>query len=147
MSEVIEIRKISLPISGFTELAYEAETEGHLFLRRMAEEWTDGTNRFSKSGELILGAYVGVRLIGVGGLNICPYSNDVRIGRLRHLYVLQNYRNRSIAGKLIANILSSVDDRFDLVRLRTINPAAIALYEKYGFSHSTHPQATHEIFP
>ena len=142
MNNPIVIIPIELPYTGFATLAEEAKAEGHLFLQRMAEEWA---NRFSRPGEVMLGAYDGQQLIAVGGLNICPYSDDERIGRLRHLFVLRAFRNKGIAAKLNAQILSSAGECFDLVRLRTSNPVAIALYEKYGFVGSPHPQASHEI--
>ena len=131
MSDVYEIRKISLPVSGFTKLAEETEAEGHMFLHRMGVEWSGGANRFSLSGETMFGAFVDERLVGVGGLNLCPYSDDLEIGRIRHLFVEKEYRNKGIAGALIFQILAVAADNFETVRLRTINPAAIALYEKY----------------
>ena len=145
MSEVFDVRKIILPMSGFAELAKKAAADGHMFLMRMSEEWANGSNRFAQSGEMMLGVFDGTQLIAVGGLNICPYSNDLQIGRLRHLYVSGAYRNKGIASILIGKIISSANDHFIIVRLRTNNSAAIALYERYGFIYSTHPQASHEI--
>ena len=147
MSDVLEVREINLPCSGFDVLAIEAEAMGHMFLHRMGVEWANGENKFKLPGEMMLGAFEGNLLIAVGGLNQCPYGNDPRVGRLRHLYVSSVYRNKGIAGTLIGKIISSAADNFEIVRLRTNNPAAIALYEQNGFVQSTHPQATHEIKP
>lgn len=96
---------------------------------------------------MLLGVFEGKRLIAVGGLNQCPYCNDQREGRLRHLYVSNAYRKRGIASTLLGKIISSAADNFEIVRLRTGNPVAIGLYGKYGFVQSNHPQASHEIKP
>lgn len=145
MSDLFDVREISLPIPGFDKLSKEAAADGHLFLNRMDVDWADGENQFSDPGELMLGVFDGEQLIAVGGLNICPYSDDLEIGRLRHLYVLKLFRKEGVAKTLVTEILAAAAGNFKIVRLRTINPAAIALYEKHGFSRSTHPQASHEV--
>ena len=145
MSEAFEVRKINLPCSGFDVLAIEAEAMEHMFLHRMGVEWANGENQFKLPGEMMLGAFEGNLLIAVGGLNQCPYSNDPIVGRLRHLYVSSAHRNKGIAGTLIGKIISSAAENFEIVRLRTNNPAAIALYEQNGFVDSADHNASHEI--
>jgi hypothetical protein len=54
-------------------LASVASSEGHRFVKRTLEEWSDGSNRFDQPGEAFYIASDGGRVIGMCGLNIDPY--------------------------------------------------------------------------
>ena len=45
------MRLRELAHDGLAELVAESEREGYRFLRRLAEEWSSGTNRFAAPGE------------------------------------------------------------------------------------------------
>ncbi len=76
-----------MPPGAFDPLAEEAEAEGWQFVRRLAEEWYDGTNRFDRPGETLFGAWAAGTLVGVCGLNVDPYVGDPSVGRVRRLFV------------------------------------------------------------
>ena len=95
--EAIIIRLRDLP-DGFDALRHQSEASGYRFLRRAADEWESGANRFDRDGEALLAAEMGGRLVGVCGLSIDPYLDDPRIGRVRNVYVLAEYRGRGIGG-------------------------------------------------
>ena len=139
----IAVRPITLPLAGFADLAAEARGQGRDFVDRMDTEWRDGRNRFEAPGEVLFGAFDGDRLVGVGGLNRDPYVAAARIGRLRHLYVLQAWRRRGVGVALVGAVVDAARGRFDCVRLRTSAPPAARLYEALGFARLDDPTASH----
>lgn len=132
MTAVIE-RLGDLSAEGIAELLAESEQAGMRFVRRLADDWTGGVNRFDRPGEALFAARIGQRLVAVGGLNIDPYAEDDRTGRVRHLYVLSPCRRLGIGQRLVAEIIEAARGRFDSLRLRTGNPEAARLYERLGF--------------
>jgi ribosomal protein S18 acetylase RimI-like enzyme len=127
-------------------LVAESEQAGLHLVRKLVDEWRDGSNAFDRPGEAVFGARVDGRLVGVCGLNVDPYAGDERIGRVRHLYVLNAARRLGVARALMAEIVAAARGRFGTLRLSTSNPAAARLYESLGFramtvSHCTHVMA------
>jgi GNAT superfamily N-acetyltransferase len=133
-----------LTSSSVGELVAESERFGLRLVRRLTEEWTTGANRFDRPGEILFGAFIAGRLVGVCGLNVDPYAGDERVGRVRHLYVLAAFRRRGVGRQLVERVMQAAHGRFDDVRLRTNDPAAARLYETLGFRRSTgHDSYTH----
>src|SRR2546426_214353 len=85
-------RLSDLPAELIDALVAESEQAGWRFMRRLAEEWASGANRFNGAGEAFFAALIGGRVIGVCGLNVDPYTVAQGVGRVRHLYVLSAYR-------------------------------------------------------
>ena len=141
----VRIEPLALPTPGLEALRREAASEGHQFLDRLAAEWESGANRFDRAGERLLGAFAGEALVGLGGLNLDPYAGDPRTARLRHLYVGKAWRRREVATRLVDQLLASAAGWFDLVRLRTDDPAAAAFYARRGFAPVEAHDSTHEI--
>ena len=130
-----------LTSSSVGELVAESERLGLRLVRRLADEWATGANRFDRPGEILFGASIDRRLVGVCGLNIDPYAGDERVGRLRHLYVLSAFRRMGVGRQLVERVMKAAHGRFDDVRLRTNDAAAARLYEKLGFA-ATSVEAT-----
>lgn len=84
---------------GFLALRSESLAQHFNMLRRLAENWQSGKNRFSAPGEKLLGAFVGGQLVGVCGLNVDPFSPQLRTGRIRHLYISDAF----VGGKLASS--------------------------------------------
>jgi len=124
-------------------LVAESEHAGLRLVRRLVDEWRDGTNRFDRAGEALFGAWVDGRLVGVCGLNVDPYARDPKVGRVRHLYVLVDSRRLGVARALMAETLAAARGRFPTLRLSTSNPAAAKLYESLGFHPVTEDHCTH----
>jgi ribosomal protein S18 acetylase RimI-like enzyme len=122
------------PLSGApADCLAESEHHGLRFVRRLAEEWTSGANRFDRPGEALFVAGLGGRVVAVCGLNVDPYTAEPNVGRVRHLYVLSRCRRLGIGRELVAAVMEAARGRFDSLRLRTTNPAAAQLYERLGF--------------
>lgn len=123
----------------------EAERQGIAFVRRLFEEWHSGSNRFDRPGEIILGAWQGDRLLGLGGLNRDPYTAEEGVGRLRRIYVLGSQRHLGVGTLLVGHLLRRAESHFRTVRLRAASPDAAAFYRRLGFAECDDPAATHLI--
>jgi ribosomal protein S18 acetylase RimI-like enzyme len=126
-------------------LLSDSEQAGVRLVRRLVDEWADGTNRFDRPGEALFGAWVDGRLAGVCGLNVDPYAGDERVGRVRHLYVLTSSRRLGVGRELVACVLAAARGRFGRLRLSTTNPAAARLYEALGFRPVSERDCTHVL--
>jgi N-acetylglutamate synthase-like GNAT family acetyltransferase len=132
----------SLP-NDLADLEADSVAQGFSMLRRLREDWEQGENSFDRAGELLLGAFAGRRLIGIGGLNIDPFAGDPEIGRLRHLYVLAAHRRSSVGGELVRQLLAHARDHFRVVRLWT--GKASDFYVAMGFAEVEEAKATHRM--
>ena len=139
-------RLIGPPAGTLDTLLAECEREGSRSVRRIVDEWAAGTNRFDRPGEALFTARLGDRLVGVCGLNVDPYAAAADIGRVRRLYVLSAYRRLGAGRLLVLAVIEAARERFDVLHLRTTNPAAARLYESLGFRPSAETaDATHVL--
>ena len=130
--------------AGLPDLIAESEAEGHHFLRRLAEEWASGANRFDRPGEALFAAVVAGRAVGVCGLNADPYLPAPGVGRVRHLYVAPAHRRRGVGRRLLAAVVAAAGGAFHTLRLRTESEEAAEFYEGAGFCRRTEePACTH----
>ena len=102
-------------------------------MERLRDEWLSGLNRFGGPGEaLFLGALDG-RAVGVCGLNVDPYANNVAVGRVRRLYVTPDARRRGVGRALVAAVVAEARRSFCTVTLRTEKTEAGLLFRALGF--------------
>ena len=141
--ELIEITDGN--IGGLHSLIGEATRDGYHFLQRTIDDWYSGANKFDKPGEKLWGLFIGKDLIGVGGLNIDPYSLIPNVGRVRHLYVREAYRRAGYATLIMNKILKEACNHFTALHLFTDNTGASAFYEKLGFKQTGEYKASHFI--
>ena len=143
--KVEEIRNLSeVDVSKLVE---ESEAEGYRFLRRLVEQYEDGTNTFDKPGEILYGVqnHKG-RLIAIGGLNRDPYTDKEGIGRLRRFYISPEERREGIGTRLLNKIIEHGQEHFSEIVVRTDSSSADAFYRANGFSGDLGlPDATHSI--
>jgi GNAT superfamily N-acetyltransferase len=126
-----------LDLRTLTPLVNESIAEGYELVCRLVTDWERGTNRFSRPGEALFLA-IGVDApVGVCGLNIDPYADGSRIGRVRHLYVAAAYRRHGIGQALVREVVAEAAKSFDTLTLRTTSPAAAAFYIALGFAPTT----------
>jgi GNAT superfamily N-acetyltransferase len=135
-------RRRELSGDSLGDLITESERAGLQFVRRLVEEWVNGANRFDHPGEAFFAVWVDGQLVGICGLNVDPYAAQERIGRVRHLYVLSAFRRLGVGRHLITQVIETAIGRFDILRLRTTDPAAAQFYEALGFRPSIQ-DATH----
>jgi GNAT superfamily N-acetyltransferase len=125
-------------------LLAESERAGWRFVRRLADEYRSGANRFERPGERLFVAVNGRALVGVCGLNVDPYAAELSVGRVRRLYVAEAFRRFGVGARLVRAVVSAAGGRFARLRLRTENPEAGRLYERLGFRPvADQPNCTH----
>ncbi|MEB5696581.1 GNAT family N-acetyltransferase [Klebsiella aerogenes] len=131
---------------GFVALRTESLEQHFNMLRRLAENWQSGKNRFNTPGEKLLGAFVRGQLVGVCGLNVDPFSQQPRAGRIRHLYIRDSHRRQGIGQQLLVSVITHSGAWFDF--LNTHAPAqAWPFYERFGFRPVyDEPRVTHRLF-
>lgn len=127
----------------FLLLESESKLDGFKFLEKMRLEWSSGHNRFNEAGEVVYGIFENNKLVAIGGINIDPYTNESKIGRVRHLYVQRDFRKKGYGSFLVKNILTHGSKYFSKVRLRTDTVAASAFYENIGFKVINDQYASH----
>ncbi|WP_434637904.1 GNAT family N-acetyltransferase [Klebsiella sp. I138] len=131
---------------GFLALRSESLAQHFNMLRRLAENWQSGKNRFNAPGEKLLGAFVGGQLVGVCGLNIDPFSSQLRTGRIRHLYISESCRRQNIGQQLLVAVITHSGTWFDFLNTHA-PPSAWPFYESLGFRPVyDEPRVTHRLF-
>jgi GNAT superfamily N-acetyltransferase len=145
MDDRVQICRLrSLPLD-LEALQHEAEAQGFRFIDRLCADWANGTNTFDRPGECFLGAFADGKPIGVGGLNIDPYLDRAGVGRIRHLYVLQDWRRKAIGRTLVSRLVDEARRSFREVRLRTDTDQAAAFYSRCGFRPVDDATASHVL--
>ncbi len=134
-----------LPFGGIEALAAAARSEGYRFLDRLIDDWQSGANRFDSPGEILLGAFSGPRLVGVGGLNRDPYVREAKVGRIRRVYVAPDVRRHGTASLLVGRLVDIGRAHFLFLRLRVPNAAAASFYEALGFTPADERDVTHTL--
>ena len=77
-------------------LLKKSQSEGYNRVLRLTENWENGSNRFDKPGEAFFAAEHEGRWLGVGGRSVDPYLADPTAIRVRHVYVLHEWRGCGI---------------------------------------------------
>lgn len=144
LSRMFSFQPITPAADGYDALLRESLDEGHAMLGRLRENWLNGTNRFSGTGETLIGAFHGPHLIGVCGRNLDPYAGDSRMGRVRHLYVAQSARRHGAGRLLVTAIIDGAVPFFDTLDARAPQ-TAFGFYERLGFTRVEAPFATHRL--
>ncbi|MGY3212004.1 GNAT family N-acetyltransferase [Mucilaginibacter sp. HD30] len=132
-------------VSLVDDLVEDPERDGYHFIERTITDWHSGKNKFSGPGENLWGLISGSTLIAIGGLNQDPYTEDMKVGRVRHLYVASAHRRQGCASSLMNHILHQGPLHFKRLRLFTDNPGAGEFYKKMGFAEIASPKASHQL--
>ena len=135
-----------LPPCGFSELLQESEAADLRLVRRLVDDWHSGENRFDQLGEALFVATAGSQIVGVCGLNRDPFTSLPDVGRVRHLYVLSEFRRLGVGRRLVDAIMQAARARFSILRLRTNHASAAQFYLALGFHPVVGVEAcTHEL--
>ncbi|GAB1539767.1 GNAT family N-acetyltransferase [Scytonema sp. NUACC21] len=124
----------NFPFDCFKDMIAESLDMGFMAVQRLADDWVSGANRFDRHGEALFIAKGGGSIIGVCGLNIDPYATFEGTGRVRHLYVISEYRRRGIGRALVERVVDEARLSFNRLHLRTHSHQADKFYRAIGFS-------------
>ncbi|WP_191559660.1 GNAT family N-acetyltransferase [Metabacillus idriensis] len=131
---MITIKRLdSVKTEEISNLLDESKREGFRFLERLAAGYQSGDNKFKKPGEMLLGAFHNETLIGIGGINQDPYSQNEKAGRIRRFYVSKEHRRQGVGELILRALLKKAEDFFDVAVLRTDNQEASMFYKQAGF--------------
>nr|WP_141436352.1 GNAT family N-acetyltransferase [Bacillus cereus] len=114
-------------------LVQESKEEGFNFLTKLVNEYETEINTFNKTGECLYGIFQEEMLIGIGGLNKDPYTEDNKIGRLRRFYISKDYRRIGLGKLLLNRLLSHAEKYFQIVVLHTDTKQGDMFYTANGF--------------
>lgn len=124
----MKIEKIRALPGDIHNLANESQADGFRFLKRLVDDFSNGTNRFDGIGEVLLAAREQGHLIAIGGIN-----NIDGVARLRRFYVSKAYR-RTGTGRLLLNELEQhAKDVFSELVLFTDTASASRFYQACGY--------------
>lgn len=126
-------------------LVEESIVEGFQMVERTILDWKSGANRFSGIGESFWGLLWKGELIGIGGLNIDPYVDNVCTGRIRHLYIRKQFRRQGFAKLLMSEIVKEARQYFTKLRLYTDNSEAALFYQFLGFRPINDLKVSHQL--
>jgi len=142
---MIHIQKVtSLTLELLRPLIEPSLAEGYNFVQKLWEEYESGKVTFTGEGETLLGGYIDGKLVAIGGIHADPYLNQPHIGRIRHVYVLSEYRRTGIGKGLVLGLMESASETFTTVTLRTPTDHGRAFYNAIGFSGAPkYENATH----
>ncbi|GAB6422110.1 hypothetical protein bcgnr5390_03610 [Bacillus luti] len=71
-----------LMIYKYDYLVQESKDEGFHFLVKLISEYENEINTFNKAVECLYGVFQGEKLIGIGGINLDPYTENNKCGQL-----------------------------------------------------------------
>lgn len=114
-------------------LVQESKEEGFNFLIKLISEYENKINIFNKTGECLYGIFQGEKLIGIGGLNKDPYTENNKVGRLRRFYISKDYRRVGLGNLLLTRLLSHSEKYFKVVVLHTGTKQGEVFYNANGF--------------
>lgn len=120
-------------LGASSHLSYRRAARKGFFLARLEHEYLSGQVRFDAAGETLLAVFEGSVIVGVGGLTRDSYGNDPRTGRVRHVYVLPEFRGGGIGKMLITEIERQGQAYFSALVLRTDTLAAARFYQRIGY--------------
>jgi GNAT superfamily N-acetyltransferase len=127
-----QLRRLDPTSEAFKILAEESRLEGFWMLVRLLDGWESGRNRFRRRGEMLLAAWQDDSLAGVGGLNVDPYVEGRREGRVRHVYVGAAHRRNGVGRLLLKEIIARARAHFPVLNVRAPE-TAFPFYEALGF--------------
>jgi GNAT superfamily N-acetyltransferase len=108
--------------------------EGYDFIQKLCDEYEAGSNRFDAPRAVLLGVYLNDELIAVGGVHPDPYLQTTTIGRVRHMYVLPEYRRHGVGRELMLALIQHARTHFETLTLRTPTAHGDSFYKSLGFT-------------
>jgi RimJ/RimL family protein N-acetyltransferase len=124
--------------AAYREIRLEALADSpHNFSSTLESEQDQPLDRFAArlADDLVLGAFSGLRLIGVAGFYVQPRPKHRHKGMLWGMYVRPDHRTAGIGRKLVEAVIAHARRHVELLQLFVIadNMPARRLYANLGF--------------
>lgn len=129
-------------------LVAESEQEGYRFLTRLVEDYKEGINTFSESGEALYSVQdESGNVIAIGGVNRFPLPDDENeTARLHRFYVKSDQRRHGAGSLLLKTIIAHAKEHFHELTAKTESSKADAFYRHNGFEFDdSESETTHRI--
>ncbi|MFB5661927.1 GNAT family N-acetyltransferase [Alteribacillus sp. HJP-4] len=141
-----QINKISnLEYEEWFELIKQSKAEGIRFPPRLEKEYAIGIHRCQQPEEALFGMQDDKnKLIAVGGVNCDPYSDFVKVGRVRRFFVSKKWRRTGAGSSLLEAMISFSRDHYNFLVLYSDSESASSFYVSTGFERTgDFPYSTH----
>ncbi|MBW4520463.1 MAG: GNAT family N-acetyltransferase [Scytolyngbya sp. HA4215-MV1] len=121
-------------LASLTEMLTESQSTGFRAVQRLLDEWETGTHRFDRPGEARFVATINRQTIGICGLTIDPYTDQLDCGRVRRLYVMMEHRCNGIGHALVERVIAEARLSFTQLHVRTDHPITDRLYRSISIA-------------
>lgn len=140
----VEIVSLKHLPPAFAELRAASDAEGYDFMARLALYWADGAYRGDRQASL-RAAYVDGDLAGLGAQALDDYDVSPNHRRIRHFYVLPQYRRHGVGRKLALALMEDALALAPRLHLRATHDFSTAFWDSLGFTRVEHESRTHEM--
>jgi GNAT superfamily N-acetyltransferase len=93
----------------------ESLSDGYRFVQTLLDEYLLGANRFDSPGAALLGVYQQEQMVAIGGVHQDPYLQRADVGRVRHVYVLKEFRRHGVGKLLLDALVEQARSHFTLL--------------------------------
>lgn len=138
--ELVDLRA-DLP-ARFAELRASAETEGYLFLNRLAQRWREGAYDGDRHATLRAALDNGA-LVAIGAQTADEYDPHPDHRRIRHFYVSPDFRRHGLGRRLAEALTQDAFARAPRLHLRATHALSTAFWDAMGFERVTRTDRTH----
>lgn len=119
--------------------------EGYRMVKRLQDDYHNGTNRFDQMGEALFG-YFADGIWAIGGINIEIDAQFANSGRIRRVYVHPSVRGNGVGKQLVQHIMAHGTEHFSQITCNVGPLESHGFYEHLGFQKISHPRITH-VYP
>lgn len=137
------IEPITALPAQFNDLRADARAEGFTNIEALWREWHEESRYFDRPGEMLVIAFIGQDVAGIGG--VTEDFIDASWLRMRRFYVRPNFRRQGV-GKAIAEYLLGRALRLNRqIVLHTETSEGAAFWQAMGFIQIDREKTTHAI--
>lgn len=138
--EVVDLRE-GLP-PQFETLRVSAETEGYLFLDRLALRWSGGAYN-GDAGASVRAVLDRDAVVAIGAQTGDEYDPHPDHRRIRHFYVSPDYRRNGVGRRLAETLTGDAFELAPRLHLRATHALSTAFWDAMGFARVDRPDRTH----
>ena len=139
----MRIERITALPAQFSDLRADARAEGFNHIEALWQQWHEEDRRFDRPGEMLVAAFAGQDLAGIGG--ITEDFIDPSWLRMRRFYVRPNFRRQGVGKAIAEYVLGRALPLNRQIVLYTETPAGAAFWSATGFVPIEREKTTHAM--